>query len=132
MRPQFHLSSIWITAVQTAAILIIDPVLVHLPHLRRRNHALPEISIVDLMHGFTVPLVELTNHCNPPGCRSKHPEHHSIVCHMRPQIFMGMKFSSCIKSIKIHPFSSLSGHGFSPSLILRLYHFFLYPTSSQV
>ena len=39
---------------------------------------------------------------------------------MRPQIFMGMKFRSCIKSIKIHPFSSLSDHGFFPSLILRL------------
>ena len=102
LRPQFHAESIGVTVIPKAPVLPPDPVFIHVPRLRLRDQAFPEISVVNLFHRRLLPIIEGADHRNLLRRRCKRLKHRTRLLRPASQKFICIKNFPGIKSIHIH------------------------------
>ena len=76
--PQLHAEAVGVTVVHKAAVPPVDPVLVHHARLGVLHEALPEVAVVDFLHGDLLPLTELPNERDAGGAGREGPEHKAV------------------------------------------------------
>ena len=90
--------------IHKRAILTVNAVFIHQLRADTRNGTFPEITVMDTIHRCLCPSVKFPDHRNTAGSWCKGTESCSFFLHMSSQVFIGFKFFSCIKIIKIHTF----------------------------
>ena len=102
VRAEFHAETVRITVIDRISAAVINTIFIHLSRFCFRNVAFPEISIINLVHFFFLPVVEFTDH-GDPGCgRCEGAEGYSVFFCMCTKILISIKNFSCVKSIEIH------------------------------
>ena len=102
MRPQFHPKPIRVAVVYEMAFSVVNPVFIHHPRPGIVGPALPEVSVISLIHAVFLPAVKLPYQGNPLRPRRKDAEYRSVIFIVRSQILVCVKYFSCVKSVKIH------------------------------
>ena len=79
VRTKLRGKPIGIAVIQKRAVLAINPVFVSHGFFGLRDSNLPEIPVIDFLHGSFLPLIKIANQRNPQSVRSKGAEGGSMA-----------------------------------------------------
>ena len=102
IRAQLHPVTIRIAMVHAASVFAVNPVFIHHSGNSIRYLTFPEMPVMNLLHRRFLPAIKFPDQRNPGRPGRKCAKHRSMLCQMRTQILIRVKYFSCIKPIKVH------------------------------
>ena len=99
---QLHIEAVGVAVVQAPAAPGVDAVLVQHARPGPGDGALPEVPVVDPLHGELLPAAELPDEGDLLRRRGEGAEHRPLSCQVSPQVFICVKGRAGIKGMELH------------------------------
>ena len=99
---QLHIEAVGVAVVQAPAAPGVDAVLVQHARPGPGDGALPEVSVMDPLHGELLPAAELPDEGDLLRRRGEGAEHRPLRRQMSPQVLIRVKGRAGIKGMELH------------------------------